>query len=68
MAIRALCDWVTLRDYDRAKDRAAEEIEQQISRGNTLAQNGSCLEQPELDKVSMAADRAMVRIERRVTV
>jgi hypothetical protein len=66
MNIRAVYDWVTLRDYENAKERATDEIVERISRGNTLAQDGSSMEQPELNRISIAADSAMKKIEKRL--
>ncbi len=64
--IRSIYEWVTLRDYEAAKERATDEVVERLSRGNTLAQNGSSMEQSELNQISIAADAAMMRIERRL--
>jgi hypothetical protein len=65
--LRAIYEWVTLRDYDAAKERATDEVVERLSRGNTLAQDGSSMEEPELTRMSVAADKAMKKIERRVS-
>lgn len=65
--LRAIYEWVTLRDYDAAKERATDEVVERLSRGNTLAQDGSSIEEPELTRMSVAADIAMKKIERRVS-
>jgi hypothetical protein len=63
MNVRAVYDWVTMRDYDLAKERATDEVVERFSRGNTLAQNGSSLEEPELEDMSLQADEAMRELE-----
>lgn len=65
--LRAIYEWVTLRDYEAAKERATDEVVERLSRGNTLAQDGSSMEEPELTRMSVAADIAMKKIERRVS-
>jgi hypothetical protein len=52
-------DWLTLRDYEEAKERATDQVVERLSRGNTLAQDGSAMERHELDCLSSAADAAM---------
>lgn len=66
MNIRAIYDWVTLRDYENAKERATDDIVERISRGNTLAQDGSSLERQDLNRISVAADSAMTKIEKQL--
>lgn len=63
MNVRAVYDWVTLRDYDLAKERATDEVVGRFSRGNTLAQDGASLEQQELENLSLKADEAMRKLE-----
>ena len=65
-SVHAVWDWVTLRDYDAAKERATDEIVERLSRGNTLAQDGASMERGELDTFSAAADGAMTKLERLV--
>ena len=65
-AIRSIFEWVTLRDYEAAKERATDEVVERFSRGNTLAQDGASMEEAELNRFSIAADAAMIRIERRI--
>jgi hypothetical protein len=65
-AIRSLYEWVTLRDYEMAKELATDEVVERLSRGNTLAQNGSSMEVSDLNLMSEAADVAMKKIERRL--
>jgi hypothetical protein len=63
---RTVYDWVTLRDYEAAKERATDEVVERLSRGNTLAQDGSAMEEAELLRISLAADVAMNKLERHV--
>ena len=37
MAAMLIFEWVTLRDYEAAKERATDEVVERFSRGNTLA-------------------------------
>lgn len=64
--VRTVRDWVTLKDYDNARERATDEIVERLSRGNTLAQDGGSMEQDELDRMSLAADAAMLKMAHRV--
>ena len=64
--IRSIYEWVTLRDYKATKERATDEVVERFSRGNTLAQDGSSMDNPELNRFSVAADAAMGKIERRL--
>jgi hypothetical protein len=65
--IRSLYEWVTLRDYEAAKEHATNEVAERFSRGNTLSQeNDSSLEETDLARISIAADAAMMKIERRL--
>jgi hypothetical protein len=67
-SICAIYDWVTLKDYERAKEHATNQVVERISRGNTLAQDGSSMERQDLDHLSNAADRAMEKMQRRFGV
>jgi hypothetical protein len=64
--ISSIYDWLTLRDYHAAKEQATNDVVERLSRGNTLAQNGSSMEQHELNELSIAADMAMDKVERRL--
>ena len=64
--IRSIYEWVTLRDYEAAKERATEEVVGRFSRGNTLAQDGSAMEQADLTRISIAADIAIGKIQARL--
>jgi len=55
---------MTLKDYESAKERATDEVVERFSRGNTLAQDGSAMEQPELDQMSEAADKSMAKLSK----
>lgn len=59
-------NWLTLRDYEAAKEQATDQVVERLSRGNTLAQDGSSIERSELDQMSTAADAAMNRVARRL--
>jgi hypothetical protein len=55
----SLYDWLTFRDYEAAKEGATNRVVERLSRGNTLAQDGSAMEQDDLDRLSAAADVAL---------
>lgn len=65
MMLRKLFNWVTLTDYEIAKEEATELVVKRFSRGNVSAQNGWYMDRSQLDDLSKAADAAMERLEQR---
>jgi hypothetical protein len=53
-----ICDWFALRDYERAKEKAAADLAARYSRGNTAMQNAWFIDQRALDALSVAGDTA----------
>jgi hypothetical protein len=64
--IRQLFDWLAVKDYTNAKQRAAVETAARYSRGNVSVQNGWFLDDAGLKELSAAGDRAIVRLQRKV--
>lgn len=65
MIVRRLTDWLTLRDYDRAKDLATKAIIRRQSRGSFLAQDGDArLSSDELLRRSRRADKKLKAIRK----
>ena len=52
----ALANWISLRDYDAAKQEATDRIVKRQSRGSIYAQNGWYMSPAELQKNSHDAD------------
>lgn len=51
-----LIRWLTMRDYQDAKQEASLKIVQKQSRGSVLAQNGRIMSQKQLERNSREAD------------
>jgi hypothetical protein len=66
-AIRRLYNWLTLNDYELAKDEATDLIVKRLARGNTSTQNGWYLDLIDLTKLSLAGDKAMRKLKRIIT-
>ena len=59
-------NWLTLQDYQLAKDDATDLVVRRLSRGNTSTQNGWYLDQDDLAKLSKAGDEAVRKLGRAV--
>jgi len=66
-SIRSLYEWLTLKDYEKAKKRATAQIVSRFSRGNTSLQNGSYMDESELRDLTAAGDKAVENLRRRTT-
>lgn len=64
MFVQRLRDWLSLRDYDEARDKATKKIVARYSRGNIKVQLGSFLDRKNLDNRSLAADHSMANIQK----
>lgn len=62
--MRRLYNWLTLHDYEMAKDESTDLIVKRLSRGNTSTQNGWYLDFIDLTKLSLAGDKAMRKLKR----
>ena len=67
-AIRRLYNWLTLNDYEIAKEEATDLIVKRLSRGNTSTQNGWYLDLIDLTRLSRAGDKAMLKLMRMIPV
>jgi hypothetical protein len=67
-AIRRLYNWLTLNDYEIAKEEATDLIVKRLSRGNTSTQNGWYLDLIDLTRLSRAGDKAMRKLRRMIPV
>lgn len=65
--LRRFYDWVTLADYEQAKERATDEIIARYARGNVALQNGWYMDEAKLEKLSRDADRALARARQLVS-
>lgn len=65
-ALSNLIDWLTLADYDRAKEQATVDVVARYSRGNVNVQNGEMLDEKDIERLAMNADRALARLAYRL--
>jgi len=64
---RQAFDWITVRDYVAAKNRAAIETAARYSRGNIAVQNGWFLDKTGLDLLSREGDKAISRLKQKAS-
>jgi hypothetical protein len=57
-------DWLTLRDYDKAKASGVRRVVARYIRGNVRAQSGNYMTDAEATQVAQRGDRAMERLDR----
>lgn len=63
-ALRRFYNWLTLTDYENAKEEATLLVVKRLSRGNTSTQNGWFLDFAGLLKLSKAGDVALRKLKR----
>lgn len=61
---RELWQWLTMADYQVAKDKAALDVVKRYSRGNVSTQNGWLLDDEGLRALSAKGDRATAKLKR----
>ena len=66
MSYPRLISWLTLSDYDEARNQATKRIVARYSRGNVTAQAGNLIEEADLRCMSERADASMVRLNKLV--
>jgi hypothetical protein len=66
MVLKSFYQWLTLHDYESAKDEGTDRIIKRYSRGNTSIQNGWYVTEDELKELSAKGDRAMTFLEGRL--
>jgi len=59
VSLQKISDWLTLADYEQAKDAATARIIKRQSRGNVSIQEGWYMTRKKLAKLSKKADLAM---------
>ncbi len=59
-------EWLTVRDYGRAKRAATEMIIQKQSRGSIPAQSGEAMSKRDLDSASHRSDKSLRRLKKAV--
>lgn len=64
MILTPLFDWMTVRDYDKAKADALRRIVARFSRGNIKVQRGRYLDDRDFVSFVERGDAAMNRLER----
>lgn len=60
-----LIDRVFYSGYEAAKDSATSDIVARLSRGNTAAQGGHVLDEPEIQEMRVSSARAMKRMAKK---
>lgn len=60
-----LIDRVFYSGYEAAKETATSDIVARLSRGNTAAQGGHVLDEPEIDEMRVTSARAMKRLAKK---
>lgn len=61
-----LIDRVFYSGFEAAKESATSDIVARLSRGNTAAQGGHVLDEPEIQEMRVASARAMRRLANKV--
>lgn len=64
-ALRDIQDWLSLADYEKAKNRASLRIVSRLGRRNVTVQKGGLLTDSALKKLSAKGDKAVARLETR---
>lgn len=64
MSLSRIRDWLTLADYELAKDRATRQVVGRYARGNISAQNGSYIDDRELAGLSALGDNASSKLKK----
>lgn len=61
-AIREFLDWITLADYEQAKERNCVDIVARFSRGNVNVQDGQIIDEDDLRRMSARGDQALAHL------
>jgi hypothetical protein len=64
MNLSSFYDWLTLRDYDKAKAVGVRRVVSRFVRGNVRAQAGHYITEDEATAIALRGDRAMKRLDR----
>jgi hypothetical protein len=60
--LRTFLDWVTLADYEEAKERNCVDIVARFSRGNVNVQEGQIIDEADLRRLSARGDEAIAHL------
>ena len=63
---RRLHDWLTLRDYDRARETALRGVVARYARGNIAMQEGRFLTKADMAELRREGDAAAERLRRKI--
>lgn len=66
MLLRQLRSWLTMADYYEEMENATKQIATRYSRGNVSMQNGRYIDSDNLRELSLAGDRALARLKKRL--
>lgn len=61
-----MINWITVRDYESAKQEATDQIIRRQSRGNIFSPNGWAMSSRQLEENSVQADSDIEYLERRL--
>jgi hypothetical protein len=61
-AIKAFLNWLTLADYEQAKEMNCVNIVARFSRGNVNVQDGQIMDEKDLRLISARGDRALAHL------
>ena len=59
-----LYNWLTLADYDSAKERATLDVIKRHARGNVAFQSGDVMDSAALHELSVAGDKATASLKK----
>lgn len=62
--LRRIRNWLSLADYEEAKDAATDQVITRFARGNVSIQNGSYLDDKKLEALSRRGDAALTKLSR----
>lgn len=68
MNLSTIFDWITVRDYDKAKADGQRRIVSRFARGNVLIQRGRYIDDIDAQELVRRGDRATERLERTIHV
>ncbi len=64
MKISSFVDWITVRDYDKAKEASERELVARLARGNVLLQLGHYITAEDASEITRLGDLAMDRLNK----
>lgn len=64
LSLSKIIEWLSVRDYDRAKDEGIRRIVGRYARGNVVVQAGRYMNEADASIVVRRGDKAMAQLER----